>query len=111
VLSSAKRLRHFIHRFDSSLNGYVHFHVCVMGGLFAAVAVEGNDDATPRTSLPGVVFYLASAIDAVVMAQVKADLRRRILRAFVGWGLLESYDAKDMLACQRSGFSGDAGVC
>ena len=104
MLSSAKRLRHFIHRFDSSLNGYVHFHVCVMGGLFAAVAVEGNDDATPRTSLPGVVFYLASA-------QVQADLRRRILRAFVRWGLLESYDAKDMLVCQRSGFSGDAGVC
>ena len=45
------------------------------------------------------------------MAQVQTDLRRRILRAFVGWGLLESCDAKDMLAYQHSGFSVDAGGC
>jgi hypothetical protein len=38
-------------------------------------------------------------------------LRRRILRAFVGRGLLESIDAKEMLAYQHSGFSVDAGVC
>ena len=37
--------------------------------------------------------------------------RRRILRAFVGRGLLESCDAKEMLAYQHSGFSVDAGVC
>ena len=35
---------------------------------------------------------------------------QRILRAFVGRGLLESCDAKDMLAYQHSGFSVDAGV-
>ena len=44
------------------------------------------------------------------MAQVQTDLRRRILRAFVGRGLLESGDAKEMLAYQHSGFSVDAGV-
>ena len=38
-------------------------------------------------------------------------MRRRILRAFVGRGLLESCDAKDMLACQHSGISVGAGVC
>ena len=38
-------------------------------------------------------------------------MRRRILRAFVGRGLLESCDAKEMLAYQHSGFSVDAGVC
>ncbi len=43
--------------------------------------------------------------------RVSADLRKRILRAFVGRGLLESSDAKDMLAYQHSGFSVDAGVC
>jgi len=42
---------------------------------------------------------------------VQADLRRRILRAFVGRRLLESCDAKEMLAYQHSGFSVDAGVC
>jgi len=45
------------------------------------------------------------------VAQVQADLRRRILRSFVGRGLLESNDAKDMLTYQHSGFSVDAGVC
>jgi hypothetical protein len=44
------------------------------------------------------------------VAQVQADLRRRILRAFVGWGLIEKAGAKEMLAYQHSGFSVDAGV-
>ena len=44
------------------------------------------------------------------MALVQTDLRRRILLAFVGRGLLESCDAKEMLAYQHSGFSVDAGV-
>jgi hypothetical protein len=86
----------FIHRFGSSLNGHVHFHVCVVDGVFEEV--------------PGIVFHPASAIDATAVAQVQADLRRRILRAFVGRGLLESCDAKEMLAYQHSGFSVDAGV-
>ena len=38
-------------------------------------------------------------------------LRRRILRAFVGRSLLESFEAKEMLAYKHSGFSVDAGVC
>jgi hypothetical protein len=29
----------FIHRFGSSLNGHVHFHVCVVDGVFEEVAV------------------------------------------------------------------------
>ena len=45
------------------------------------------------------------------VAQVQADVRRRILRAFVGRGLLESFDAKEMPAYPHSGFSVDAGVC
>jgi hypothetical protein len=28
----------FIHRFGSSLNGHVHFHVCVVDGVFEEVA-------------------------------------------------------------------------
>ena len=38
-------------------------------------------------------------------------MRLHILRAFVGSGLLESCDAKEMLAYQHSGFSVDARVC
>jgi hypothetical protein len=40
--------------------------------------------------------------DETAVAQVQADLRCRILRAFVGWGLLESFEAKDMLTYQHS---------
>jgi hypothetical protein len=87
----------FIHRFGSSLNGHVHFHVCVVDGVFEEV--------------PGIIFHPASAIDASAVAQVQTDLRRRILRAFVGRGLLESFEAKEMLAYKHSGFSVDAGVC
>ena len=88
----------FIHRFGSSLNEHVHFHVCVVDGVFEATE-------------PGVIFHPASGLDETGVAQVQATLRRRILRAFVGRGLLESCDAKDMLAYQHSGFSVDAGVC
>lgn len=45
------------------------------------------------------------------MAQVQATLRRRILRAFVGRRLLESFEAKQMLGYAHSGFSVVAGVC
>ncbi len=60
---------------------------------------------------PGINFYPASGIDLDAVVHVQATLRRRILRAFVGRGLLESCDAKDMLAYQHSGFSVDAGIC
>jgi hypothetical protein len=84
----------------------VHFHVCVVDGVFEAVA---GDTDVPSSS-PGIVFHLASAINATAVAQAQADLRRRILRAFVGRGLIKKADAKDMMAYQHSGFSVDAGV-
>ena len=97
----------FIHRFGSSLNAHVHFHVCVVDGVFEEVAGNADVHASP----PGVIFHPASGIDAGAVVQVQTDLRRRILRAFVGRGLLENCDAKEMLAYQHSGFSVDAGVC
>jgi hypothetical protein len=98
----------FIHRFGSSLNQHVHFHVCVVDGVFEVV--QGKVDAQ-ATAPPGVMFHAVSGIDPAGVAAVQADLRRRILRAFVGRGLLERCDAKEMLAYQHSGFSVDAGVC
>ncbi|MBK7007087.1 MAG: transposase [Burkholderiales bacterium] len=41
----------------------------------------------------------------------QTTLQKRILRALVARGLLESCDAKEMLAYAHSGFSVDAGVC
>lgn len=87
----------------------MHFHVCVVDGVFEEVAGDADTDA--KSSPPGVIFHPASGIDKVVMARAQATLRRRILRAFVGRGLLETCDAKGMLAYQQSGFSVDSGVC
>ncbi len=95
----------FIHRFGSSLNEHVHFHVCVVDGVFEEVT-GGDDQASPST----VIFHPARPLDETAMAQVQATLRRRILRAFVGRGLLESFDAKEMLGYRHSGFSVDTSV-
>lgn len=57
----------FIHRSSSSLNEHVHFHVCVVDGVFEEM--PGNTDAQ---SLPpgGVVFHPASGVDADAVAKV-----------------------------------------
>ncbi len=102
----------FIHRFGSSLNTHVHFHVCVLDGMFETVAggaARPEGDASP---VPQVVkFHAATGLDESAIAQVQADVRRRILRAFVARGHLEAHDAKDMAAyADGGGFSVDAGV-
>ena len=92
-----------------------HFHVCVVDGVFEEVegraAADDVTDADVQASPPGVIFHPATAIDQTVVAQVQATLRERILRAFVGRGVLESFEAKEMLGYRHSGFSLDAGVC
>lgn len=95
----------FIHRFGSSLNEHVHFHVCVVDGVFEVAAGEG--DATA----PSVIFHPASAIEPTAVAQAQLTLHKRILRAFVRCNLIEKADAKEMLTYQHSGFSLDASVC
>ena len=60
---------------------------------------------------PGVNFHPATAADADAVGQVQASLRRRILRAFDGRGLLECFEANEMLAYRHSGFSVDTSVC
>ena len=64
-----------IHRFGSSLNGHVHFHVCAVDGVFEEVAGQGDADADAQSSPPGIVFHPASAIDEAAVAQVQTDLR------------------------------------
>jgi len=61
----------FIHRFGSSLNEHVHFHVCVVDGVFEDIA------STPAS----VIFHPASGVDEASVAQVQTALRRRNLRA------------------------------
>jgi len=102
----------FIHRFGSSLNTHVHFHVCVVDGVFEALPGADSVNAPPIT------FHPAQIDDAAItqmQAQVQANIRKRLLRAFVARGHLESHDAKDMnergASSQHSGgFSVDASV-
>ena len=105
----------FIHRFGSSLNEHVHFHVCAVDGVFEEVAGEGGAaaqaQARAQACAPGVIFHPATGIDTEAVAKAQASLRRRILRAFVGRGLLEGFEAQEMLGYKHSGFSVDTSVC
>lgn len=88
----------------TSLNEHVHFHVCVVDGVFKAVAgEEGVCD--------GVIFHPATGVYRDTVAQVQASLRLPLQRAFVGRGLLEGFEAQEMLAYLHSGFSADTSVC
>jgi hypothetical protein len=89
----------FIHRFGSSLNEHVHFHCCIVDGVF-----ESADAADA-------VFHAATGLDAGAVADVQALVRRRILRAFVSRGLIDKGDGEEMGGWEHGGgFSVDASV-
>jgi len=95
----------FIHRFGSSLNEHIHFHCCVIDGVFESAEAGDTDDA------PGVVFHAATGLDPEAIAAVQAQVRRRILRVFVRRGLIEKCDAEEMAGWDHGGgFSVDAAV-
>jgi hypothetical protein len=89
----------FIHRFGSTLNAHLHFHCVVIDGVFDAAAAGG------------VVFHATTGIDANAIAQVQAQVRRRLLHVFVRRGLLPGDDARAMGQWTHGGgFSVDASV-
>lgn len=84
----------------------------MVDGVFEEVAGTAETaQVDVQATAQNVIFHPASGIDVDAVARVQSDLRRRIPRALVRRGLLESCDAKDMLAYQHSRFSVDAGVC
>ena len=100
----------FIHRFGPSPNEHVHFHVCAVDGVLEAVVGEASEQGT-RTTATRVMFHPATGIASKAVAHAQASLRRRILRAFVGRGLLEGFEAQEMLGYKHSGFSVATSVC
>ena len=66
----------FVHRFGSALNPHVHFHCCVLDGVFDA---ESAPDGQVR-------FWEAVGLSAQAMAAVQAQVRGRVLRWFVRRG-------------------------
>ena len=94
----------FIHRFGSSLNEHVHFHCCIIDGVF--------DPAADTNEAEGVAFHGACGLDADAIAGVQALVRKRVLRAFVRRSLIEKIDADEMGEWEHGGgFSVDASVC
>jgi hypothetical protein len=105
-----------IHRFGSSLNTHIQFHACVVDGVFEAVAgpiaQSVNAAAQANPAPQNVIFHAATGLDEAVTSLVQANVRKRILRAFVARGHIEACDAKDMAAYAHGGsFSVDARVC
>ena len=81
----------FIHRFGSALNPHLHFHCCVLDGVFAPAATGG------------IVFHEATGLEGQAIAAVQAKVRRRLLQSFVRRGLLDGDDARAMQAWAHGG--------
>jgi hypothetical protein len=97
----------FIHRFGSSLNEHVHFHCCVIDGVFESTA---DTDNAPKEA-PSVSFHAALELDAAAFADVQARVRTRVLSTFVRRGLIDKDDAAEMRAwAHDGGFSVDGSV-
>ncbi|AUB85154.1 transposase [Candidatus Thiodictyon syntrophicum] len=89
----------FVHRFGASLNRHIHYHCCILDGVFEPLQAGG------------VQFRQASSLAPEQVAVIEAQVRRRVLRWFSRRGLLDPDDARDMLTWDNSGFSLDASVC
>jgi hypothetical protein len=74
--------------------------------VFEAVGAHDGDDGSE------VKFYALAHLGADAIAQVQNEAKRRIVRAFVKRGLLDSTDGEVMLLARHGGgFSVDASVC
>jgi len=86
----------FPHRFGASLNAHYHVHACVLEGFYEA---------------EGVLFLGVAELSEAVLLQVQEQVRGRVLKAFVRWGLLEAHARDERLGWQHGGgFSLDASV-
>jgi len=85
----------FIHRFGASLNRHVHYHCCVIDGVFEPL--EEADDG-----LQSVRFCPAAELTPQAVAAITEQLRIRVLRWFARSGLIERDDVREMLAWENS---------
>jgi hypothetical protein len=76
----------------------VHFHIYVVDGVFEVVgdANDGNEGSKVK-------FHALANLSADAIAQVQNAGKRRIVRAFVKRGLLDSIDSKVMLLARHGG--------
>jgi len=93
----------FIHRFGASLNRHIHFHCCIIDGVF--------ERADHGCGVPEHLdFRPAPALTPQTVARICEQVRVRVLRWFARSGLIDSGDVREMLSWNNSGFSLDAEV-
>ncbi len=56
----------FVRRFGSTQNAHLHFHCVDIAGVFDSAVADG------------VVFHVATGLDAAAITRVQAQLRRRL---------------------------------
>ena len=89
----------FIQRFGSALNAHLHFHICVIDGVFS----QGADGALR--------FHPAAGLDGAAVAAVAGLVRQRVLRLYERSGRLDAQAAQTMRQWRHGGgFSVDASV-
>ncbi len=89
----------FIHRFGALLNAHVHLDCVVIEGVFEADGAGGTR------------FHQARGVGPETVAEIQAQVRRRLLRAAARRGLIERENAQAMGAWDHAGgFSVDASV-
>ncbi len=93
----------FIHRFGASLNRHVHFHCCVIDGVFEPVADTSGISEAVR-------FRPATALTPKAIAAIAEQVRLGVLRWFARPALVDPDDVRAMLTWENSGFSLDASV-
>ena len=79
----------FIHRFGASLKRHVHYHCCVIDGVFEPVEEAGD---IPQS----VCFRLAAELTPQALAAIAEQVRVRVLRWFARSGLIEPDDVREM---------------
>ncbi len=65
----------YIHRFGSALNAHLHYHSCMIDGLFTQTE-------------EGLQFYRTTGLSGEVIQQAQKKIRKRVLSLFVRHGLL-----------------------
>jgi len=74
--------------------------------------VDGVFQPAENIAVAGVDFHAATGLDAAAISKVQAQVRQRILRAFVRRGLVDKCDGDEMMGWEHGGgFSLDASVC
>jgi len=89
----------FVHRFGAALNRHLHYHCCILDGVFEPLATGG------------VQFRQVVALTSDAVASITEQVRGRVVRWFALRRLLDPDDTRNMLGWVNSGFSFDASVC